>query len=157
VGESFTIDMVRVTFTGVRTGPVTIRDVLGNQNSPDHAFLIVDVTLEAVDPGLTIHVKQPWEMTRLVDENDTSLYVVPEQRLSLDHIEGTLRSAHLVPGRRIADMLVFELPNEESAEFRVISDPGIYRTAPGGLHEPISSDILRLRFSRKDIARGQAA
>ena len=157
VGESITVDKVRVTFTGVRTGPVTIRDVLGNQTSPEHPFLIVDVTLEAIDPELTIHVKQPWEMTRLVDENDTSLYVVPEQRLSLDHIEGTLRSARLVPGKRFADMLVFELPDKDSAEFRVISDPGIYRTGPSGLHEPVSGDILRLRFSRKDITRDQAA
>lgn len=153
IGGSATVDVVRVTFDGVRQGHITIRDALSRASSPTQEFLLVDVRLENLRPDTSLFLKQPWEDARCLDDTDRVTEIVPQQRTRLDHVVGTLGSAELEPGIPLRDRLVFELPAPDASQFRITTDPGFYMAAEDGSHQQVSASPLALTFPRSAITR----
>jgi hypothetical protein len=152
VGESAVVDQIRIRFNQVMVGPVEIRDVLGQTRVSVGPYLQIDLTL-ANEGSTSVFAKKPWEKTRLVDDQDNGAYVVDEQRSSLDQILGAVDSAELEAGAPVSDRMVFPLPPEEAASFKVIADPGFYVAGDNGLLRQVSHTPIYLSFSRADIVR----
>ena len=152
IGESMVVDGVRIRVDAVSVGPVVIHDILGKTLTPDRSYLVVDLTLENTRPDRPVFLKQPWEMATLTDNLDNNVYVIYQQRLGLDRIDGSLRSTELLPGAPARDRIVFDLPVAEAEDFVILSDPGFYTGTERGHYEPISRDSLRIRFRRDEIA-----
>ena len=119
----------------------------------DHSYLILELTLENTSFQNSVVVKKPWEKARLTDNFDNNSFVILQQRLNLDQLEGTLRFKELEPHVTVKDRMVFDLPMKGAESFRIISDPGFYSKNRHGFYDPISNNSLLLEFFYDEIGK----
>ena len=142
---------LKIMFEGVRREPVMIEDLVGMIEPTDEDHLIIALTLENLSQSHSFVGQHPWGRSRLVNQEGLRNMIIPEQRVGLDRVVGSLEHGELRPGERKPDLLVFPLPRGLSDTYTVEAELLLGGLAAGKTEMSPIRGRLRLNFASGEI------